>query len=854
MKPEIFADLPAPITAALIRRGFEELTPVQLAVVAAASDGRDLRISSQTGSGKTVAIGLALAEHFLKQAGYVPPASKPEAIAMVVPPEEAEVVVAPGAENAADASTPEVHIPAIPQSKNPAAATPAAAAPGVAQGYKTYAASKGPKGARGPRGPKNNRGSKRPKDGAAHPTGLVIVPTRELAAQVSEELAWLYADIADLTVEVVTGGTSVMMERRALSRGPALVVGTPGRLLDHLKNRAIKADEIAHVVLDEADQMLDMGFREELDAILAEMPPERQSHLVSATFPRAVTQLANRFQNNPMVIEGTRLGEANADIQHIGYGVRRHETFAALVNVLLLAGEERCLLFVNRRVDATDLAEKLARDGFGAAPFSGELAQAQRTRTLASFRNGTLPILVSTEVAARGIDVPGISTVIHVDPPRDPEAYTHRSGRTGRAGLSGRSILFVTPADQNRVKRMLRSAKVDLSFQPVPTPNKVEKALRKRARKALHDTLASHTPEESQMMYAKGLLEDHDPVQVIATLLDLAKPDSKCKPMQVQGFDPSQERGPQGRDNRESRGDSRGRPDRNRPGHRPTRDSRDNFQSNGGRTSSSGKRGGSGENYPPIRPPQEAYTRFFVTWGEGSGATTGRLLSQACRRGGIKSDQVGAIEVSDRVSFISVSNDVAAAFEAKVSRPDSRDPGIVIKRADDKSAAPPSKPFFKGGRGGGGGHAGSRTGHSSRQAPNHRQGGNHGRPSNARGPSGPRNNNSWKRDGGSGGKQDRAPRSDYRENQSVRPGRGAPRPDRSSGPPNGSRDGAGRPPSGPGGSNGRPTGPRAEGGGPNAPRGGDGGASRSSSGDQKPRTQGNRKVFRGKLPPGRGRP
>jgi len=424
MKPEIFADLPAPITAALIRRGFEELTPVQLAVVAAASDGRDLRISSQTGSGKTVAIGLALAEHFLKQAGYVPPASEPEAIAMVVPPEEAEVVVAPGAENAADASTPEVHIPAIPQSKNPAAATPAAAAPGVAQGYKTYAASKSPKGARGPRGPKNNRGSKRPKDGAAHPTGLVIVPTRELAAQVSEELAWLYADIADLTVEVVTGGTSVMMERRALSRGPALVVGTPGRLLDHLKNRAIKADEIAHVVLDEADQMLDMGFRDELDAILAEMPPERQSHLVSATFPRAVTQLANRFQNNPMVIEGTRLGEANADIQHIGYGVRRHETFAALVNVLLLAGEERCLLFVNRRVDATDLAEKLARDGFGAAPFSGELAQAQRTRTLASFRNGTLPILVSTEVAARGIDVPGISTVIHVDPPRDPEAYT----------------------------------------------------------------------------------------------------------------------------------------------------------------------------------------------------------------------------------------------------------------------------------------------------------------------------------------------------------------------------------------------------------------------------------------------
>ena len=571
---ENFAGLPAPISAALDQRGFESLTSVQQAVIEAASEGRDLRISSQTGSGKTVAFGIALAEHFIRQ-------------------------------NA-------------------------------------------------------NADRSRPSDRAAHPTALVIVPTRELAAQVREELHWLYANLRELQVEVVTGGTSIGLERRALSRGPAIVVGTPGRLLDHMRNKAVLCDQIEHVVLDEADQMLDMGFREELEAILEQLPEKRSSHLVSATFPRAVLSLANQFQSDALVIEGSQLGVANADIQHVGYAIRRHETYAALVNVLLLAGDSRCLLFVNRRVDATDLAEKLAGDGFGAAPFSGELAQAQRTRTLNAFKNGTLPILVSTEVAARGIDVPGISTVIHVDPPRTPDAYTHRSGRTGRAGLTGRSLLFATPSEMNRIKRMLNSARIEISWQPVPTPEKVEKALRKQARRLLHEKLAAHTPTETQMMYAKQLLEDRDVVQVVATLLELASPEVNCTPMKVVGFDPTTERA-SGRRNE--------RPDRNDRNARPQR----------GAGNSDGARG---------RDASVEYTRFFVSWGEESGATAGRLLGQVCRRGGIESHQVGSIEVSGRVSFVGVASDVAAEFEKRAGRPDSRDPGIIIKRADEKPTGP----------------------------------------------------------------------------------------------------------------------------------------------------------------------
>jgi ATP-dependent RNA helicase DeaD len=476
----------------------------------------------------------------------------------------------------------------------------------------------------------------------------VIVPTRELAAQVREELDWLYAGIRGLRVEVVTGGTSIGMERRALSRKPGLVVGTPGRLLDHMRNGALECDAVAHVILDEADQMLDMGFRDELEAIVELLPEARSSHLVSATFPRAVVDLAKRYQKDVMSIEGTRLGVANADIHHIAYSIRRHETYAALVNVLLMADDSRCLLFVNRRVDAMELAEKLASDGFGAAPFSGELPQAQRTRTLNAFRNGTFKILVSTDVAARGIDVPDISTVVHVDPPRTPDAYTHRSGRTGRAGRTGRSILLVVGPETNRVTRLLRAARVEVSWQPIPPPEKVRKALMKQARRKLHERLADDERlSESQLLYARQLLEEKDPARLVATLLEMAAPKPPCEPKPVMGLDPFAERRP-------GRGASRAAA-------RPPRD-RD-------------------------AGPTE-FTRFLVNWGERTGATASRLLSHVCRRGGLASHQVGAIQIDARSSTVDIASDVAASFAAKTRRPDKRDPGILIRPVSESSSVP----------------------------------------------------------------------------------------------------------------------------------------------------------------------
>jgi ATP-dependent RNA helicase DeaD len=481
----------------------------------------------------------------------------------------------------------------------------------------------------------------------ASPSALVIVPTRELATQIREELEWLFAELPALQIEAVTGGTSLGLERRALSRGPSLVVATPGRLLDHLRNGAIDPSCVGQVVLDEADRMLDMGFREELQEILDQLPKERSTHLVSATFSGGVLQLANRYQDQVLALEGTRLGAANVDIEHVAHTIRRHESYAALVNILLLGGDSRCLVFVNRRVDAMGLADKLSADGFDAAPLSGELPQSQRQRTLDAFRTGSTKILVATDVAARGIDVPEIATVIHADPPRNPDDYTHRSGRTGRGGKTGRSVLLVLGPEARRVERMLRSSRVEVSWQPVPSPDLVRKALKKAGRRELHERFAaSPPPTEAQLAYAKTLLEDREPEALVAMLLEIAIPKPKIEPVEVQGLDPFSDRSG-GRANARPRLGARNAP------------------------SASGR---------PVRPTR--YTQFQVNWGDKGGATAKRLLSHVCRRGDLASHQVGAIRITAKSATIDIASDVAGDFESKTRRPDNRDPEVVIRRAE----------------------------------------------------------------------------------------------------------------------------------------------------------------------------
>jgi ATP-dependent RNA helicase DeaD len=542
---ERLARVPEVVATAIRERGFAELSSVQRAVLDAESDGRDLRISSQTGSGKTVAIGLALSRELVGNA-----------------------------QQAASA-------------------------------------------------PKDRRG----------PRVLVLVPTRELAMQVRDELRWLFAGVRGLGVEVVMGGTSTGVERRALSRGPGIVVGTPGRTLDHVKTGALVCDGVAHVVLDESDRMLDMGFREELEAILGMLPKERRSHLVSATFPSGVRKLADRFQRNALHVEGTRLGAANQDIEHVAHVVGRHDSYATLVNLLLVNEGGRCLVFVERRVDVSALAERLSGDGFPVQSFSGDLPQAQRTRTLSAFRAGTIKTLVSTDVAARGIDVPDIELVVHVDMPDNADTYVHRSGRTGRAGRAGRSVLLVPARARRQVARVLEIARIQVEWKPAPSAAKVNRLLRKHFRQQLHVRLAAEEPPTQQQVdYAKGLLDGRDPAAVVALLLEMAQPTPAREPMEV-----------------------------SEPSTHEAADTR------------------------AERRTAEGFVRFRINWGESSGAAVNRVLGHVCRRGDIRSALIGAIKIGPNDSTFEVDASVATQFEKLAQRPDRRDPKLRIVRAGGQS-------------------------------------------------------------------------------------------------------------------------------------------------------------------------
>lgn len=269
--------------------------------------------------------------------------------------------------------------------------------------------------------------------------------------------------------------------------------------------------------------MLDLGFKDELDGILEQLPEKRRTHLVSATFPHAVKALADRFQNDPMHVAGTAHGAAHADIEHVALKIGSRDHYAVLVNLLLLAGEERTLVFVRTREDTTALADKLAADGFLALPINGDLAQSQRTRTLQAFRRGAIHTLIATDVAARGLDISDVTTVVHVDPPIDSATYVHRSGRTGRAGQKGRSVMLVVKSRESRTRRLYWNAKVEAVWESPPGADEVAAhqlaRAGERARAALElagKVTAAHRDA------AVHLLQDRDPVDVVAVLLGQA--------------------------------------------------------------------------------------------------------------------------------------------------------------------------------------------------------------------------------------------------------------------------------------------------------------------------------------------
>ncbi len=538
-----FPTLPAPIASALAAKGYAEPTPVQDAVLAAETAGRDLLVSAQTGSGKTVAFGLAVVPDLLGDAARLGPPRTPLA--------------------------------------------------------------------------------------------LVIAPTRELALQVQSELAWLYAG-AGARVVACVGGTDMRAERRALDMGAHIVVGTPGRLRDHIERGSLVLSALAVAVLDEADEMLDMGFRDELEAILDVTPDARRTLLFSATIPPEIAALAKRYQRDALRIAATGEGGVHRDIAYHAVLTAPREVEHALVNVLRWH-DERAIVFCATRAAVTRLHGNLTERGFSAVALSGELTQAERNRALQALRDRRAQICVATDVAARGIDLPDLGLVVHAELPRDRDVLLHRSGRTGRAGRKGIAVLLVPATRRRLAERLMATARIKAEWAPPPSADAIR--TRDGERLVAEAATAAETAgaEPEALALGKALLEKHGAEAVAAALVralgaKLPAPE-ELEPPETGPRVPRERIAPQG--------------------------------------------GAGGEG-----------VWFRLSVGRNRNADPRWLLPFLCRRGHVTRQEIGRIDVMERETRVEIAPWAAARFADAASRPDADDEDIAVAplRAD---AGPP---------------------------------------------------------------------------------------------------------------------------------------------------------------------
>ncbi len=327
--------------------------------------------------------------------------------------------------------------------------------------------------------------------GLARPQALVLAPTRELALQVAEAFQKYAAGLPNFVVLPIYGGQSYDPQLRALRRGVHVIVGTPGRVVDHLKRGTLKLDSLRHLVLDEADEMLRMGFIDDVEWILQQLPEQRQVALFSATMPPAIRRIAQTYLKNPAEITIASKTTTGANISQRYWLVSGLSKLDALTRILEAETFDAMLVFSRTKLAAAELAEKLSARGYSAAPLHGDIAQRDRERTVARLKSGSVDIIVATDVAARGLDVERISHVVNYDIPTDTESYVHRIGRTGRAGRSGEAILFVMPRERHLLKAIERATRQPVKPMALPTMEAVNDQRVARFKLSIGETLAA---------------------------------------------------------------------------------------------------------------------------------------------------------------------------------------------------------------------------------------------------------------------------------------------------------------------------------------------------------------------------
>ncbi len=537
------------IKQALEARGYTSLTPVQEAVSDPELAGLDLLVSAQTGSGKTVGFGLAIAPTVL----------------------------------------------------------------GTNDQFKA----------------------------AGAPLALVIAPTRELALQVKRELAWLYGQSGVVMASCV-GGMDMRDERRSLARGAHIVVATPGRLRDHITRGHIDLSALRAVVLDEADEMLDLGFREDLEFILGEAPEERQTLLFSATVSKPIAKLAESYQRDAQRISTLNAKEQHSDISYLALKVAPQDVENAIINVLRYHESPNAIVFANTRAAVSRMVTRLSNRGFSAVSLSGELTQSERANALQAMRDGRARICVATDVAARGIDLPNLDLVIHADLPKASETLLHRSGRTGRAGRKGVSALIVGPKSMRKADRLLRDAKLEAEWQAAPSADEV------RARdleRMLADPSWEETTPDSLAEARAALIEKFDQETLAAGYLRLWS-QVRTAPEELSNPDDRQKREP--------------------------------------------------------RAPFGPSVWFAVKGGRAANAEPRRILPMLCDLNGLSKENIGAIRIQEDESFVEIQEGAADALAQAIEVSGALADGSRVTRLKNapKLEPRPKRSFGKGGPGG----------------------------------------------------------------------------------------------------------------------------------------------------------
>ncbi|WP_349828504.1 DEAD/DEAH box helicase [Brevibacterium litoralis] len=503
------------------------------------------------------------------------------------------------------------------------------------------------------------------------PHALVLTPTRELAIQIAEAFTTFAHHLPDFSVLPVYGGSSYGPQLAGLKRGAQVVVGTPGRVIDHLKKGSLKLGNLRNLVLDEADEMLKMGFQEDIEQIFEAAGDERQVALFSATMPGSIHRITGQYLNDPVEIRVKTKTTTNQNVRQRVLTVNHTHKLDALTRILEVESYDGIIMFVRTKQSTEELAEKLRARGYTAAAINGDIPQQARERTVDQLKSGKIDMLVATDVAARGLDVERIELVVNYDVPHDTESYVHRIGRTGRAGRSGEAILFVTPREQNMVRSIERATKQKVETLTLPsveelTNTRIEK-FRGRIEKALTTLDLSEVRPVIENFAAS---RDEEPTEIAAALAALLLDGESLT------AEPLPEPKPRKRNERE-----------------------------GGRDGDRGGRGG--------RPRREGMKTFRLAVGRNDRVSPGGIVGAIANEGGLSSAQIGHIDIRSNHTLVDLPQDMGGDVLGRLSRTrvqgkpidireDKGRPGRSFKGGFDKSGGGDRRGFRKDGPRGGG--------------------------------------------------------------------------------------------------------------------------------------------------------